>query len=342
MAHNQELLLSIQNLSTVFPIKQTLFEKIQRKPEKLIKAVSNVSLDIAKGETVGLVGESGCGKSTLAKTIIRLNDPRHGIIDFADIGNLADAKKKDLKKMHRKIQMIFQDPYSSLNPRMTIRSMFYEILSVYHLCERSEYESKTKEMLALVGMPEDVLDRRPSAFSGGQRQRIGIARALIMNPELLIADEPVSALDMSIQAQIINLLTELKSKLHLTMLFISHDLRVVRYISDRVVVMYLGKIVEESPTENLFNAPKHPYTDILINAAPKMNPDNRERTYAIEGETPSPIDIPSGCCFHPRCPYATERCRREEPALSVFFDDDGSERKVACHYPVKGRIHGDI
>ena len=319
MAHNQELLLSIQNLSTVFPIKQTLFEKIQRKPEKLIKAVSNVSLDIAKGETVGLVGESGCGKSTLAKTIIRLNDPRHGIIDFADIGNLADAKKKDLKKMHRKIQMIFQDPYSSLNPRMTIRSMFYEILSVYHLCERSEYESKTKEMLALVGMPEDVLDRRPSAFSGGQRQRIGIARALIMNPELLIADEPVSALDMSIQAQIINLLTELKSKLHLTMLFISHDLRVVRYISDRVVVMYLGKIVEESPTENLFNAPKHPYTDILINAAPKMNPDNRERTYAIEGETPSPIDIPSGCCFHPRCPYATERCRREEPALSVFL-----------------------
>lgn len=186
----------------------------------------------------------------------------------------------------------------------------------------------------MVGMPQEVLDRRPSAFSGGQRQRIGIARALVMNPEFLIADEPVSALDMSIQAQIINLLTDLKERLRLTMLFISHDLRVVRYISDRVVVMYLGKIMEEGETESLFGRPGHPYTNILLHAAPVMNPEIRERSYTIEGETPSPIDIPSGCLFHPRCPYAKEMCRKKIPELKEYRMKDGSVRKIACHFPL--------
>lgn len=334
MMEKKKLLLDVHHLSTLFPIKQTLFEKMQKKPEKYIQAVSDIDLHIAKGETVGLVGESGCGKSTLAKTLIRLNTPVSGSIEFQGIGDLSKAGKKELKQMHKKIQMIFQDPYSSLNPRMTIRAMFYEILSVYHLCEKSEYESRTKKILAMAGMPEDVLDRRPSDFSGGQRQRIGIARALVMNPELLIADEPVSALDMSIQAQIINLLTELKQKLNLTMLFISHDLRVVRYISDRVVVMYLGKIVEEGTTECLFTAPMHPYTDILIHAAPIMNPEAGARQYTIEGETPSPIDVPAGCRFHPRCPLACDLCRQKEPKLMVVGEKDGALHKVACHFPL--------
>lgn len=335
MEQNQELLLNIHNLSTVFPIKQTVFEKIQKQPPKFIQAVSDINLEIEKGETVGLVGESGCGKSTLAKTIIRLNKPVKGSIELNGVGDIARIRKKDLKNMYRKIQMVYQDPYSSLNPRMTIRDMFYEILDVYHICPKKNFEKKTKEMLSLVGMPEEVLDRRPSAFSGGQRQRIGIARALLMNPELLIADEPVSALDMSIQAQIINLLMELKEKLHLTMLFISHDLRVVRYISDRVVVMYLGKIVEEGPAEQLFLSPRHPYTNILIHAAPRMNPDIKTNEYVIEGETPSPIDIPSGCRFHPRCTLACEKCLREEPPLRTVKCENNMLHKVACHYPVE-------
>lgn len=334
MEDNQNTLIRVRNLSTVFPIKQTIFEKIKKKPQKAVQAVSDVSLDIRKGETVGLVGESGCGKSTLARTLIRLCEPSRGTIEYEGIGDLGKAGKQELAKLHRQMQIIFQDPYSSLNPRMSIRSMFYEILSVYHLCEKKDYEKKTKEILELVGMPQEVLDRRPSAFSGGQRQRIGIARALVMNPEVLIADEPVSALDMSIQAQIINLLTDLKERLRLTMLFISHDLRVVRYISDRVVVMYLGKIMEEGETESLFQSPGHPYTNILIHAAPVMNPEIRERSYTIEGETPSPIDTPSGCLFHPRCPYATEECGKKIPELKMYRMKDGSIRKIACHFPL--------
>ena len=315
MEENQNTLIRVRNLSTVFPIKQTIFEKIKKKPQKAVRAVSDVSLDIRKGETVGLVGESGCGKSTLARTLIRLCEPSRGTIEYEGIGDLGKAGKQELAKLHRQMQMIFQDPYSSLNPRMSIRSMFYEILSVYHLCEKKDYEKKTKEILELVGMPQEVLDRRPSAFSGGQRQRIGIARALVMNPEVLI-------------------LTDLKERLRLTMLFISHDLRVVRYISDRVVVMYLGKIMEEGETESLFQSPGHPYTNILIHAAPVMNPEIRERSYTIEGETPSPIDTPSGCLFHPRCPYATEECGKKIPELKMYRMKDGSIRKIACHFPL--------
>ena len=328
---NNKPLLSVQNLCMYFPIRQNIAEILSHKEQKVVKAVDNVSFEINEGETVGLVGESGCGKSTLSKTLINLYKPTSGTIEFADLGNISELKGNSQKELYFNIQMVFQDPYSSLNPRKTIRQIFYEILSVHKLCSKEHMEEKTKSLLSLVGMPEYALDRLPGEFSGGQRQRIGIARALALNPRFLIADEPVSALDMSIQAQVINLLEELKGKLNLTMLFISHDLRVVEYISDRVIVMYLGKIVEMAKTDDIFEKPFHPYTDILIKAAPVMNPDDTDREYVIEGETPSPIDVPSGCRFHPRCPYATDKCREIEPELKTL--DDG--RKVACHYPLK-------
>ena len=236
--------------------------------------------------------------------------------------------KNALRDARYKMQMVFQDPYSSLNPRMTVRQMFYEVLSVHKLCARKDREQECLKVLDLVGLDRNALDRYPSQFSGGQRQRISIARALIMRPEVLIADEPVSALDVSIQAQVINLLIDLKASLNLTMLFISHDLRVIRYISDRVVVMYLGSIVEMGEAEALFDHPRHPYTDILMKAAPAVDPDSHGREYAIQGETPSPLNIPSGCRFHPRCPYAQEKCRREAPVLR----DIGDGRCVACHF----------
>lgn len=249
---------------------------------------------------------------------------------FDQYGDLALKEGAALTKARKDIQMVYQDPYSSLNPKMTIRQMFYEILSVHHICPKEEFEKKTIEILDMVGMPSYALDRYPSAFSGGQRQRIGIARALILNPALLIADEPVSALDMSIQAQIINLLMDLKEKLNLTMLFISHDLRVVQYLSDRVMVMYLGRVVEMGPAEDLFQHPAHPYTQILIQAAPVIDTKHKEREYEIRGETPSPIDIPKGCAFHPRCPFATEKCRTAEPVMT----EDANGRMVKCHYPL--------
>lgn len=239
--------------------------------------------------------------------------------------------KNALQQARYKMQMVFQDPYSSLNPRMTVRQMFYEVLGVHKLCAPKERERECLRILDLVGLDRNALDRYPSQFSGGQRQRISIARALAMRPEVLIADEPVSALDVSIQAQVINLLIELKQNLNLTMLFISHDLRVVRYISDRVVVMYLGKVVEMGETEDLFDHPRHPYTDILMKAAPTVDPDAHGQEYAIQGETPSPLNIPKGCRFHPRCPYAQERCHCEEPPL----EETAPGRFVACHFKLK-------
>ena len=327
MPENQKPLLSIEHMVKQFPVKQTLFEIISRRPVKYVRAVDDVSLDISKSETVGLVGESGCGKSTLAKTICRLY-PLDGGRVLYDGDDVFGMDKTALRKARFKMQMIFQDPYSSLNPRMTVRQMLYEVLSVHHLCEQDKKEQECLRILDLVGLDKNALDRYPSQFSGGQRQRISIARALIMKPEMLIADEPVSALDVSIQAQVINLLIELKQSLNLTMLFISHDLRVIRYISDRVVVMYLGKVVETGETEALFDHPRHPYTDILMKAAPAVDPDSEGRDYAIQGETPSPLNIPKGCRFHPRCPYAQEICSQREPELK----DIGGGRSVACHF----------
>lgn len=329
--NEKETILSVDNLCMYFPLKQTIFDITARKPVEFIKAVDGVSFSIVKGETIGLVGESGCGKSTLSKTLIRLYDPTSGTIQFEN-ENIAGLPQHKLQNLRFHMQMVFQDPYSSLNPKMTIRQIFYEILTVHKLCKKGEQEVRTKELLDMVGMPDYALDRYPGEFSGGQRQRIGIARALAMKPEFLIADEPVSALDMSIQAQVINLMQELKEKLNLTMLFISHDLRVVEYISDRVIVMYLGVIVETAPTNELFWHPAHPYTDILIKAAPVMNPFDKNREYVIEGETPSPIHVPSGCRFHPRCPYATDKCKTEAPELHEVAPG----RTVACHYPLIG------
>lgn len=320
-------LLRIENLVKKFPVKQTIFEMIARRPVQYVRAVDSVSLSVPKGETVGLVGESGCGKSTLAKTICRLYDIDGGRILF-EKQDVSRLDKDAMRRVHFKMQMVFQDPYSSLNPRMTVRQMFYEVLSVHKLCEPKAREEECLRILDLVGLGKNALDRYPSQFSGGQRQRISIARALMMKPELLIADEPVSALDVSIQAQVINLLIELKQTLNLTMLFISHDLRVIRYISDRVVVMYLGKVVETGETEELFNDPFHPYTDILMNAAPEIDPDSKSREYMIQGETPSPMNIPQGCRFHPRCPYATDICRSTEPELTEICNG----HCVACHH----------
>ena len=323
-------ILNVSHLSKTFPIKRNIAEIARKKEQKYVRAVEDVTFSIRKGETLGLVGESGCGKSTLSKTLIRLYKPDDGKIMFDQYGDLALKEGAALTKARRDIQMVYQDPYSSLNPKMTIRQMFYEILSVHHICPKEEFEKKTIEILDMVGMPSYALDRYPSAFSGGQRQRIGIARALILNPALLIADEPVSALDMSIQAQIINLLMDLKAKLNLTMLFISHDLRVVQYLSDRVMVMYLGRVVEMGSAEELFQHPANPYTQILIQAAPVIDTKHKEREYEIRGETPSPIDIPKGCAFHPRCPFATEKCRTAEPVMT----EDANGRMVKCHYPL--------
>lgn len=328
----EDIVLDVRHLSKTFPISRNIAEVAQRKPQEYVRAVEDVSFTIRRGETLGLVGESGCGKSTLSRTIMRLYKPDDGQIFFDGFGDLSMMEGKPLKKARRQIQMVFQDPYSSLNPKMTVRQMFYEEMSVHHLCPRSEFEQRALKMLHLVGMPDNAIDRYPSAFSGGQRQRLCIARALIMEPALLIADEPVSALDMSIQAQIINLLSKLRKDMNLTMLFISHGLRVVQYISDRVMVMYLGRIVEMGTTEQLFEAPAHPYTQILINAAPEigMSRKDDEAKPVIQGETPSPIHIPTGCPFHPRCPYAQEICKLQDP--EILEGPDG--RICRCHFPL--------
>lgn len=331
MSENRNALLRVEHLIKQFPVKQTLFEILLRRPVKHVRAVDDVTFEVVRGETVGLVGESGCGKSTLAKTIDGLYEADGGKT-FFDGMDLTQGDRYTLRKARGKMQMVFQDPYSSLNPRMTVRRILYEVLTVHKLCPKNQREAECLKILDLVGMDANALDRYPGQFSGGQRQRISIARALIMHPELLIADEPVSALDVSIQAQVINLLIELREKLNLTMLFISHDLRVVRYLSDRVVVMYLGKIVEMGETEELYDHPRHPYTDILMKAAPEVEPDSQGRDYAIQGETPSPLNIPSGCRFHPRCPYAQDVCRIQEPELK----DLGNGHCVACHCLLEG------
>lgn len=324
-------LVEAKGLCTWFPLKHAIVDYAFGKPKRYLKAVNNVSLDIYKGENLGLVGESGCGKSTLAKTIIRLYEPSRGqlLLRGKDITHL---KGEALRRERPEMQMIFQDPYSSLNPRMSVYEILEEMLTVHRMVGRDKVRERIGELLDMSGLSMDIADRFPGEFSGGQRQRIGIARALSLQPELIIADEPVSALDVSIQAQIINLLSSLQKSLHLTLLFISHDLRVVRYITHRVAVMYLGGIVELGPTEAVFYRPHHPYTSILIKAAPILDPTNRVRDYAITGEPPSPISMPVGCKFHPRCIHCRSVCETEEPALREL--DSG--RFVACHFPLPG------
>ena len=329
-AEKPRTLLEVSQLSKSFPLKHTVFDAILRRPKQKLTAVDNVSFTLNEGETLGLVGESGCGKSTLARTVINLYRPTAGRVVFAGT-NFSELTKKELRDRCKDIQMIFQDPYSSLNPRMTVRQVLREELLHHKMCPKAEVDKRISELLELVGLSEEHADRLPSAFSGGQRQRIGIARALAVQPKLIIADEPVSALDVSIQAQIINLLIDLQDKLGLSILFISHDLRVVRYISDRVAVMYLGSMVETADTEALYDNPRHPYTNVLLAAAPSMEADRAdEKKAAVLGELPSPINLPSGCRFHPRCPYCTEVCKQESPELR----DLGGGHMVACHHPL--------
>ena len=279
------------------------------------------------------MGESGCGKSTLARTLLRLYEPTSGSVKLggADISHMKGA---ELRRLRPQMQMIFQDPYSSLNPRMSVYDTVAEMLRVHKVVPAAEIPARVEQLLTMSGLSMDIAQRFPGEFSGGQRQRIGIARALSLNPAFIVADEPVSALDVSIQAQIINLLAQLQKELELTVLFISHDLRVVRHITHRVMVMYLGGNVEVGPTEEIFTRPAHPYTQVLTKAAPKLDPLNRRRDYAIEGEPPSPINTPTGCRFHPRCPFCTDICRTEVPALAEIAPG----RLCACHYP----LHSDL
>ena len=325
------VLLEVDDVSKEFPLKYGVMDAITKKPRRSVKAVSNVSLQIREGETLGLVGESGCGKSTLAKTIIGLLRPTGGRVVFAG-QELTALSKEQLRESCKSIQMIFQDPYSSLNPRMTVRQLLREELLYHKIVPEDQVEPEIEKLLKLVGMDVALADRLPAAFSGGQRQRIGIARALAVRTKLIIADEPVSALDVSIQAQIINLLIDLQEQLNLAILFISHDLRVVRYISDRVDVMYLGSIVESGDTEQIYETPAHPYAKVLLDAAPSMSSDAiLETEAAVLGELPSPIDLPSGCPFHPRCPYADERCKTEMPRTHEV----GPDHMVACQHPLE-------
>ena len=312
------LLLEARNLTKEFPAGK----------RKKVHAVSDVSLSLYEGETLGLVGESGCGKSTLGRLLIRLLEPTAGELFFRGekVSALSD---REFRKYRRQMQLIFQDPYASLNPRMTVRDLIAEPLKTYHVCPTKEEETRrVLELMQAVGVPGEFLYRYPHQFSGGQRQRIGIARAVAADPALIVCDEPVSALDVSVQNQILNLLKELQKSRGLTYLFISHDLSVVRHISDRVCIMFLGKVCEIGRTEEVFENPRHPYTKFLMDAVPLPDPRRREDNIRLlSGELPSPMDPPGGCRFHTRCPYATERCAREEPKLEAR-----EGRQAACHY----------
>lgn len=324
-----ETLLELQNLQKYFPIKGGFFGKTIGQ----VYAVDGVSLKIRKGETLGLVGESGCGKSTLGKTALRLYEPSGGKIIFngKDISSLP---MKELRNERRNMQIIFQDPFSSLNPRMTIGSILKEPYIIHNIGSKKEQQQKLEQLLELVGLSSEVQDRYPHEFSGGQRQRIGIARALALEPRLIIADEPVSALDVSIQSQILNLMVDLRSKFGLSYLFIAHDLAVIEHISQYVAVMYLGRIVEYTESEQLYARPLHPYTRALINAIPIPSFDETRRTdrkQVLVGDVPSPMNPPTGCHFHTRCPLATEKCKSKSPELRNL----GTDKKphyVACHF----------
>jgi len=320
-------LVRVENLKVWFPIKSGL---VLDRHVGDIKAVDDVSLEIERGETVGLVGESGCGKSTMGRAILRLYEPTAGkiIFDGRDISHLGEA---ELRPLRRRMQMVFQDPFASLNPRHSVGRIVSEPLRVHGLSRRKQAASRVRELLEIVGLPADAGTRYPHEFSGGQRQRIGLARSLALNPDFIVCDEPVSALDVSIQAQIVNLLESLQKDFDLTYLFIAHDLAVVRHISDRIAVMYLGKIVEVSPAAELYENPLHPYTISLLSAVPIPDPEvEREReTILLAGDLPSPANPPPACRFHTRCPYVQEtRCRDEEPPLRKLE----SGHWVACHW----------
>jgi len=324
---DNQIMLEVKDLRKHFQVKSSGW---LRRPTGLVKAVDGVSLTVKRGETFGLVGESGCGKTTLGRCVLRLEEPTSGQINFNNV-DVSNCGKQHLRELRKKMQIIFQDPYSSLAPRHEIGRIISEPLRVHKVLPPDEMPARIEELLKAVGLRGDLSHRYPHEFSGGQRQRVCIARALALNPELIIADEPVSALDVSIQAQILNLLVELQEQYGLTYVFISHDLSVVRHIADRVAVMYLGRIVESAASKKLYDNPRHPYTHALLSAVPVANPQRRSQEVALEGDLPSPLDPPTGCGFHPRCPRKKEKCEQVAPNLTI----QDSEHGVACHYPLE-------
>ena len=332
-----ELLLQVRGLKKHFPLNRGLL----RRTVGWVRAVDGVSFEVAAGETVGLVGESGCGKSTTGRTILRLLDPTAGEVLFRLEGTRLDLAamndRRTLQRVRRELQIIFQDPFSSLDPRMTVRDIIEEPLRAQRIGAPAARHARVDRLLEVVGLNAWQKNRYPHEFSGGQRQRIGIARALAVDPSLLICDEPVSALDVSVQAQILNLLEDLQSELRLTFLFIAHDLSVVEHIADRVLVMYLGKIVEVATADDLYRQPRHPYTEALLKAIPASHPRLERKREPLQGGVPDPAHPPRGCNFHPRCPYAAERCAQEEPALQPVGDGG---RMAACHYAAELALAG--
>src|SRR5438132_38405 len=323
-------LVDVRDLKMHFPLTRGI---VLQRVVGYVRAVDGVSFSIERGRTLGLVGESGSGKTSIGRTIVRLYKPTGGQILFED-QDLAKLEGEQLRQMRRRVQMVFQDPFASLNPRFTIGSLIAEPMHIYHVGPNSEIRERTEELLRVVGLRSEYIDRYPHEFSGGQRQRIAVARALSINPEFVIADEPVSALDVSVRAQVLNLLQRLQQQFNLTYLFVSHDLSVVRHVADRIAVMYLGKIVELADRDELYAAPKHPYTKALLSAVPIPDPQIEKHRHRIilTGDLPSPIRIPTGCRFHTRCPMAQDICREVEPA---FEAKEGHEHFAACHFSDK-------
>lgn len=319
-------LLQVKNLKQYFDIKGGFLGRTINQ----VKAVDDVSFEVFEGETVSIVGESGCGKSTIGRSILRLETPTAGEVLF-DNKNILGLSSAQMRKTRKDLQIIFQDPYASINPRQTVADILMEALTIQDIVPKEQRRQRAIELLETVGLAAYQIDRYPHEFSGGQRQRIGIARALAVNPKLIICDEAVSALDVSIQAQVINLLKQLQRDFKLTYIFISHDLGVVRHISDRIIVMYLGKIVEIADKQSLFERPQHPYTQALLSSIPTLNPKAKTQRILLKGEVPSPINPPQGCRFHTRCPYAQERCRQEEPKRRQTQEMNVGH-EVACHF----------
>ncbi|MCM3090437.1 MULTISPECIES: ABC transporter ATP-binding protein [unclassified Cytobacillus] len=321
-ATEKKIILQVDQLKQYFPVKKdSIF-----KPKAFVKAVDDISFELFEGETLSIVGESGCGKSTTGRAILRLDEPTDGKVLFMG-RDILSLNKKEMRALRGELQVIFQDPFASLNPRQTVKQILNEAMAIQNVVEKGKRKDRMLELLGYVGLPPESLDRYPHEFSGGQRQRIGIARALAVNPKLIICDEAVSALDVSIQAQILNLLKRLQKQFKLTFLFISHDLSVVRHISDRVMVMYLGKVVEIAEKKDLFDSPLHPYTKALLSSIPVPDPTLKRDRVILKGDVPSPIDPPGGCRFHTRCPFAAEICKREEPALRELSDN----HFASCH-----------